>query len=207
MQRITLESLGMPALGADVRAALRGELKRAQRAGDVLIISGNEGAWNHSRIDGDARNAAELHALALAVIAHPAPVIAVLAGEVTDFGFALAAAADVRIAAAGTTAQISQPGAALETGAHRLLTRLLGTARSDDLVYTGRRWSSDEALAAGFLSRASAAPDDVEALAHALAAPAGAAVKRAAIAGVASQLTEQLAYDAWLALTATGEAS
>ena len=198
MHRITLESLD-----TEARAALRSELKAARRTGEALVITG---AWDHRGEAADARVAdAEYHSLALALLAHPAPVIAVLAGAVTDFGLALAAAADVRVAEAGTTLQITRPGAALETGAYRLLERLLGPAQTHDLVYTGRAWAASDAAASGFLSGATAA--DADALAERLSAPAGVAVKRAALAGGHAPLVEQLQYDAWLALSAAGEAS
>src|SRR5690625_2031429 len=104
MQRIALESLAGTALDADARVDLDSALKSARRAGGVLVLTGSAGAWAHTRIAGDASVAqSDFHALALAVLAHPAPVVASLAGAVTGFGVALAAAADVRVATAGTT--------------------------------------------------------------------------------------------------------
>lgn len=207
MHVIELESLRGRALDAEARRGLRAALKDARKAGGALVIAGAPGSWQHERQPGDARAAhRELHSLVLAVIAHPAPVVAALAGEVTGFGLALAAAADVRLADDGTTFRVSEPGSALETGAYRLLVRLLGRARADHLVYSGSALTVADASALSFVSAALGSLADAERWAEDLSTPGAAAVKRAATAGLASELAEQLQYDAWLALVAAGEA-
>lgn len=207
MHVIALEELGGRALDAEARQGLRAALKDARKAGGAVVIAGGPGSWQHERQSGDARAAhREFHSLLLAVIAHPAPVVAAVAGEATGFGFALAAAADVRLVAADGAFRVTEPGSALETGAYRLLVRLLGRARADHLVYTGFPMTAEGASALSFASAELGSIADAERLADSLSAPGATAVKRAAIAGLVSELTEQLQYDAWLALTAAGEA-
>ncbi|GAA1422506.1 enoyl-CoA hydratase/isomerase family protein [Agrococcus citreus] len=206
MHAIALEELGGWALDADARRGLRAALKDAGRAGGALVIAGGPGSWQHERQPGDARAAhRDFHSLLLAVVAHPAPVVAAVAGEATGFGLALAAAADVRLVAADAAFRVTEPGSALETGAYRLLVRLLGRARADHLVYTGVPMTGEEASALSFAS-AELGSADAERLADTLVTPGAAAVKRAAIAGLVPALTEELQYDAWLALSAAGEA-
>lgn len=201
MQLITLESLDPGG-----RERLRVALKEARRDAQVLVIVGEAGTWEHARAAGDARVAQrEFHSIALAVLAHPAPVVAAVAGAVTGFGLALAAAADARLAAEGTTFRVSDPGVALESGAYRLLVDLLGRAHADALVYSGRPRSVEEASRVGLVTGPLASRADAEQLAEALSTPAAAAFKRAATSALIPRLTEQLEYDAWLALTAAGE--
>lgn len=207
MHQIALGSLGGRTLDAEARRGLRAALKDARKAGGALVIAGEPGSWQHEREPADARAAhRDLHALVLAVIAHPAPVVAAVAGEVTGFGLALAAAADVRLAAAGTTFAVSDPASALETGAYRLLVRLMGSARADHLVYTGSPMSVEDASALRFVSAEASSLEDAGRLADRLSTPGAAAVKRAATAALVSDLTGQFQYDAWLALVAAGEA-
>lgn len=201
MKLITLESLDR-----DARRELRGALKEARGDAQVLVIAGEAGAWDHSREAGDARDAQrEFHSIALSVLAHPAPVIAALAGSVSGFGLALAAAADARLAADGTKLRVSEPGVALESGAYRLLVNLLGRARADELVYSGRELTVEEASRIGLVSGPLMSMADAEQLAETLSTPGAAAFKRAATSALVPQLTEQMEYDAWLALTAAGE--
>lgn len=206
MQVIDLDSLQGGALDAEVRVALRGELKDARRAARPVVIVGSPGSWNHGRAADDARSAQrELHSLVLAVIGHPAPVVALVSGETTGFGLALAAAADVRLATADAVLRVAADAAVLETGAYRLLCLLLGRAQANDLVYIGRSLTAREAATIGLVSAADATTADAAAMADSLSTPGAAAVKRASTAALVSQLAEQLEYDAWLAMAAAGE--
>lgn len=91
----------------------------------------------------------------------PQPVIAAVNGPAYGGGMCLALAADLRFASA--SAAFNATGivnglTSTELGASWLLPRLVGVARSNDLLLTGRVVDADEALAMGLVSRV--LPDD-----------------------------------------------
>lgn len=93
------------------------------------------------------------------LITRPGPVIAVVTGPAVGGGAQLAAAADLRVAGTGARLRfIGPPGMNLVVGAW-LLPSLAGRGLAMDLVLTGRWIESDEALAAGLVSRV--VPDPV----------------------------------------------
>ena len=89
-----------------------------------------------------------------------AVTVARIQGWCVGGGVVLAAACDLRIAS--SSARFSIPeidlGIPLAWGGIPRLVRELGPARTKELVMTGREFSPDEALAAGFLNRV--VPDD-----------------------------------------------
>jgi enoyl-CoA hydratase len=99
--------------------------------------------------------------LALTVRRMPQPVIAAVNGPAYGGGMCLALAADLRIA--GESAAFNATGivnglTSTELGVSWLLPRLIGVARSNDLLLTGRVVDAHEALAMGLVSRV--LPDD-----------------------------------------------
>jgi enoyl-CoA hydratase len=91
----------------------------------------------------------------------PQPVIAAINGPAYGGGMCLALGADLRFAA--TSAVFNSTGivnglTSTELGASWLLPRLIGVARSNDLLLTGRVVDAAEALQMGLVSRV--LPDD-----------------------------------------------
>jgi enoyl-CoA hydratase len=98
----------------------------------------------------------------------PQPVIAAVNGPAYGGGMCLAIGADLRFAGAAATFNstgIVNGLTSTELGVSWLLPRLIGVARSNDLLLTGRVVDAPEALAMGLVSRV--LPDD-ELLAHCL---------------------------------------
>jgi enoyl-CoA hydratase/carnithine racemase len=86
----------------------------------------------------------------------PQPVIAAVNGPAYGGGMCLALGADLRFAAASATFNstgIVNGLTSTELGVSWLLPRLIGVARSNDLLLTGRVVDSAEALAMGLVSR------------------------------------------------------
>lgn len=97
-----------------------------------------------------------------AVAAIPKPTVAAITGYALGGGCELALCADVRIAA--ENARLGQPeillGVIPGAGGTQRLTRLVGPAKSKDLIFTGRFVEADEALRIGLVDRC-VAPDSV----------------------------------------------
>jgi enoyl-CoA hydratase/carnithine racemase len=138
------------------------------------------------------------------------PVIAAVNGAAAGGGLALALAADIRLAAstASFTAAFTRIGlSAGDLGCSWLLTRLIGPARTADIVYTGRTVAAAEAAAMGLVNEVV----DADALldrAHALAeeimtnSPGGVQMsKRALLANL-----EAASYSAAIELENRGQA-
>src|SRR5271165_3421141 len=83
------------------------------------------------------------------------PTIAVLQGNVVGGGLALALACDLRFCAADAYLAITPAKLGLVYGhaETRRLVELVGPSRAKDLLFTGRRIETDEALAIGLIDR------------------------------------------------------
>src|SRR3954470_2150414 len=82
----------------------------------------------------------------------PIPVVAVVQGAALGSGVEIAAACDFIVAT--PDAVFGTPEALRGTvGATQRLPRLIGKRLAQDLMFTGRRLTADEALVAGFVSR------------------------------------------------------
>jgi enoyl-CoA hydratase len=91
----------------------------------------------------------------------PQPIIAAINGAAYGGGMCITLAADLRIAA--ESAVFNSTGivhglTSTELGSSWLLPRLIGAAHSNDILYTGRRVTAEEALRMGLVSRV--VPDD-----------------------------------------------
>jgi enoyl-CoA hydratase/carnithine racemase len=95
----------------------------------------------------------------------PRPVIAAINGVALGGGLELALACDLRIAA--DDARVGQPetllGVIPGAGATQRLPRLIGPARTKELIWSGRQVKADEALAIGLVDRVVPAADLEEA--------------------------------------------
>lgn len=88
--------------------------------------------------------------------AMPQPVIAAVNGPAAGGGFALALAADVRVAAASARFNVAFVRIGIsgcDVGVSYLLPRLIGASRAFELLLTGRLIDAEEAERAGLVSR------------------------------------------------------
>jgi enoyl-CoA hydratase len=93
--------------------------------------------------------------LVLGLRALPQPVIAAVNGPAAGLGLALALGCDIRFAARETVfraAFINIGVSNCDMGTSWLLPRLIGASRSHELMLTGRRVDSDEALRIGLVA-------------------------------------------------------
>ena len=90
-----------------------------------------------------------------AIMAIDRPTIAVLQGNVVGGGVALAVACDLRFCAADAFLAVTPAKLGLIYGhaETRRLVELVGPARAKDILFTGRRIETDEALAIGLIDR------------------------------------------------------
>ena len=97
----------------------------------------------------------ELPALFSHILRVPKPVIAAVNGVAAGGGFVLAMMCDLRFAAtsASFTTAFSRRGLVAEHGTSWLLPRIVGLNRALDLMWSARRFSSEEAFRIGFVDR------------------------------------------------------
>jgi enoyl-CoA hydratase len=147
-----------------------------------------------------------------ALEALPMPAIAVVQGAALGSGVEIAAACDFIVAL--PDASFGTPEALRGTvGATQRLPRVLGKRLAKDLMFTGRRLTAEEALAAGFVSRISKEVEkDIAEIAKAILAAPPAAMRLAkrcidrgveldpqgALALEIEAIDEQLASGQWM---------
>ncbi len=98
----------------------------------------------------------KLARLVTAMHRSPQPIIALVQGAAAGGGFALAAAADIRLGTENTRfipSFIRIGLSACDCGLSYFLPRLVGIAKASEIMLTGRAVKSDEALALGLLNR------------------------------------------------------
>ncbi len=116
------------------------------------------------------------HGVPAAIYRMPKPVIAALSGPAAGAGFGLALSCDLRIAAesAFVTTAYARLGLSGDYGASWFLTRLVGTAKARELMFTADRVSAAECERLGLVNRVVPDADlEKESLALALRLAAG----------------------------------
>jgi enoyl-CoA hydratase len=134
---------------------------RADASAHAIVLTGSDKAFAAGAdvkefeltADGARRVAANFHAATRALAAIERPVIAAIRGYALGGGLELALACDLRIAA--DSARLGQPeillGITPGGGGTQRLARLIGPARTKELVWTGRQVRADEALRLGIV--------------------------------------------------------
>jgi 2-(1,2-epoxy-1,2-dihydrophenyl)acetyl-CoA isomerase len=188
------------ALGTELLEALRDTVRQAVRdvGARVLVLTGEGPAFcagadvNDLTRDGSGDALGDdYEALVTALRSAPKPTIAALRGAIAGIGVSIALCCDLRVAAqdAFFRMAVADLGLTVDGGATWLLPRVVGTARTFELCYTGRRLAAEEAERWGLLNQV-VPTDDLEAAVRALAEPlargstaALAAVKRSILYG------------------------
>ena len=150
------------------------------------------------------RLASALHVSIVRLSELTAPVVIAVQGAAAGAGLSLAAAGDVVLAGSGASFTMAYTGIGLtaDGGATWLLPRLIGLRRAQEMAYTNRRLSAEQAEQYGLVTRVVAdaeLADQALATAQAIAAgPTGAygAVKRLFARGDSAPLTEHLDREA-----------
>jgi methylglutaconyl-CoA hydratase len=154
------------ALSRGLVAALRAELAALAQASDVtaVVLTGAGGKAFCAGADLKERLAmtldetrvflGELAALAQAIEAHPAPVIAAIAGAALGGGLELALAADLRVADESARLGLSEVrlGIIPGVGGTQRLARLCGIAVAKELILTARRLDAAAAARLGLVT-------------------------------------------------------
>lgn len=199
-------------LDATNRQKLREVLKARSRDGSrSLLLSIGGDAWHHAPevagYDEDhlaqATVSADPQALVTELFRLPIPVIVGLHGRVSGLGFALALAADIRVASPDTTFSLGDPQtcAALLGGSTWLLAHTMDRGTLAHLVWTGAELTASSAAAQRLVSEV--ATDDAVArrLAERLAGlpkQTASALKRALVSHHKPDLAAVLEYESWL---------
>ncbi|NBN77266.1 enoyl-CoA hydratase [Microvirga tunisiensis] len=127
-------------------------------AGEETFVAGAD-ISEFETLRGNARDARTYEAVNVAAFdalrATPKPTIAMIRGHCLGGGLGLAAAADLRVAAQGSSFGIpaARLGLAYPPTALADIVALTGPARARDLVFTARRVSAEEAHRIGLLDR------------------------------------------------------
>jgi len=161
----------MNALDIQVQEEIRAAAHEATARDDVraVVVYGGEKVFaagadvkemagmSHAQM---VARAGHLQSAFTAVARIPKPVVAAVTGYALGGGCELALCADIRIAGEGAT--LGQPeillGIIPGAGGTQRLTRLVGTSRAKDLIFTGRFVKADEALRIGLVDQV--VPDD-----------------------------------------------
>ena len=175
---IRLDRPPMNALNIEIQDALLAVAAEATARRDVsaVIVYGGEKVFaagadikemqTMSYTDMVDRSAA-LQAAFTAIARIPKPTVAAITGYALGGGCELALACDFRVA--GETAKLGQPeillGVIPGAGGTQRLSRLIGSSRAKDIIFTGRFVSAEEALRIGLVDEV-VAPEDVYAAAR-----------------------------------------
>ncbi|TCB91267.1 enoyl-CoA hydratase/isomerase family protein [Micromonospora zingiberis] len=166
------------AIDADLIAALHevcAELEARPRM--LLLTGGTDGIFAGGADIAQLRERGRLDALAAInsaafarIRALPMPTVAAVDGPALGGGAELAYACDLRVCT--ERAVFGQPevrlGILAGAGATHRLPALVGEARAKELLFTGRRVDSAEALRIGLVNRVVASPDELLPTAHEL---------------------------------------
>src|ERR1700734_2784102 len=158
--RVVLDFLGVPAdveQSQDLRPVILTGAGRAFCAGfDLRGYGDDDRVASQGQIRGLLSRQEEIARIPIRLHELPVPVIAAVNGPAAGAGLSLAAACDIRIAAAGAifSAAFLRAGfTGCDLGSSWLLPRIVGTGRAHELILTARRFDAAEALEIGLLSR------------------------------------------------------
>src|SRR6478752_874900 len=193
---------------AALEATRRDDVRAVVLYGGERVFAAGADIKAMSQLDGSSMVAwgRELTASFTAVATIPKPVIAAVTGYALGGGYELALCADFRVL--GASAKVGQPeillGVIPGAGGTQRMARLIGPAKTKDLVFTGRHVGAEEALELG-LADAVVPDDEVYATATAMARKfaagpplALAAAKKAIDEGLELPIDEGLALESRL---------
>lgn len=145
------------AMIAALRSALSEHLPQPHLKAVLLAAEGPHFSFGASvdehMPDSCAQMLQSLHALVLQLVESPVPVLVAVRGQCLGGGLEVAAAGHLIFAAPG--AMLGQPEVKLAVfapAASCLLTERIGQARADDLLFSGRSITADDALKAGLVN-------------------------------------------------------
>ncbi len=209
---VTLQRPPMNALSTELLAELAGIAEGLAQDPDLkaVVVTGGERVFaagaEISQLQGTGNLIGNFRRAFDTLAALPRPVIAAIAGYALGGGLELALACDLRVASA--TARLGVPEILLglypAAGGTQRLPRLIGPARTKELIWSGRQVRPDEALAIGLVDKVVPAGEHLEAAlewAGALASGAVVAMglaKRAIDGGLDTTLAEGLDLEAEL---------
>jgi enoyl-CoA hydratase/carnithine racemase len=210
---VTLQRPPMNALSAELLAELAGIAEGLAKDPELkaVVVTGGErvfaaGAEIGELQDAEANLIGNFRRAFDGLAAVPRPVVAAIAGYALGGGLELALACDLRVASA--TARLGVPEVLLglypAAGGTQRLPRLIGPARTKELIWSGRHVRPDEALAIGLVDKVVPAGGHLEAAlewAGSLASGAVVAMglaKRAIDGGLDTTLAEGLDLEAEL---------
>jgi 2-(1,2-epoxy-1,2-dihydrophenyl)acetyl-CoA isomerase len=211
------------AIDAELRKALMATVRQGSRddAARVLVVTGEGPAFcagadinEFGQLDNLGRLPDEYGALLTALRGAPKPTIAAIRGAAAGIGVALALCCDLRIASLDAFFRVAfvDLGLTVDGGATWLLPRLIGSARTLELCYTGRRLGAEEAERWGLINQIVGAGEldpAVEELAARLARgpkAALAAMKRSVAYGEGAGFEEAVTFEFLLQGTLVGAA-
>jgi enoyl-CoA hydratase/carnithine racemase len=163
---IRIERPRMNALNAEIQSGLQALAAECTERSDVaaVVLTGGPEVFasgadikemEHLTHADMVAHSAVLQRAFAAVAGIPKPVVAAVNGYALGGGCELALCADIRIAAEDAT--LGQPeiklGIIPGAGGTQRLTRLIGTSRAKDLIFTGRLVGAAEALSLGLVDR------------------------------------------------------
>lgn len=131
--------------------------------GHEIFSAGDDAPELQTLTAGEAQTAARVRQEALdAVAAIPKPTVAAITGYALGAGLALALAADWRVSGDNVKFGATEilTGLVPGGGAMTRLARVTGASRAKELVFSGRFFDAEEALALGLIDEM-VAPDDV----------------------------------------------
>jgi enoyl-CoA hydratase/carnithine racemase len=122
----------------------------------VVIITGAEGKAFCTGLPGRGKDGS--YSLSVPVASLECPVIAAIHGDAIGVGFELALACDIRIASSSSRFSLPyiEKGLIPSDGATQRLPRLIGCARTMELMLTGEAIWADEACRIGLVSKLTA---------------------------------------------------
>jgi enoyl-CoA hydratase/carnithine racemase len=150
--------------------ALEAAIERAERSRDVrvIVVTGDgdgafcAGADRAELANRDWRDVANLPAARVFARLQSSPLVSIAAinGAAVGGGFELALHCDLRIASDRASFWLPEPefGLLPAAGGVRLLPRLVGALRANDVILGGARWSAEDAWRAGLISEVASHP-------------------------------------------------